>query len=197
MGALATGARDDDLWLRRFAEAIPCLSSHGGGCAALSACVGLTVDVGVDCPPECAGTVATFCGEEGEKIRTDCGVLGGVCAIHGETAECVAPPAGASATCSDDGHPCVQGTWFRYGSQCPGGVACASRLAGSTCSAAGCRLGAVCDIGGLAVDGVACSGKSLNVCVAGSVQRVDCTTLGFTGCDNFSRACTPNPLFLP
>ncbi|WP_394845935.1 hypothetical protein LZC95_00545 [Pendulispora brunnea] len=38
-----------------------------------------------------------------------------------------------------------------------------------------------------------CDGTSLVLCNAGKLERVDCTALGFTGCDATRGACMPNP----
>jgi hypothetical protein len=39
---------------------------------------------------------------------------------------------------------------------------------------------------------ITCNGSVLNFCNAGRLDQIDCTDLGFTGCDAGFSGCTPN-----
>jgi hypothetical protein len=75
-------------------------------------------------------------------------------------------------------------------------VSCGSVATGFTCQDRGetkfCGLAAACEPGTIA-NQPTCEGTSLVVCNAGKTTKVDCTTLGFTGCNAQAGACTPSP----
>lgn len=75
-------------------------------------------------------------------------------------------------------------------------IACSSVATGFTCQERGtmkfCGLAAECDPG-TTENRSTCDGTSVVVCNAGKITRVDCTTLGFTGCDARYGVCSPGP----
>jgi hypothetical protein len=69
---------------------------------------------------------------------------------------------------------------------------CATLGTGFTCqtgaSGSFCGLAAECEPGADAT----CEGNSVVVCNAGKIEKVDCTTLGFTGCNAMFGTCSPS-----
>ena len=168
------------------------------GCAALAECFGVVVTADPLCQPGCDGDSAITC-RTNYRSTTDCAQFLSVCAAG----ECVDPPkdptpfgavicpaSATTPTCADGD------SWAMCGASSPVRVSCATRLVGSACVDGACVLGSECTPGKI-LDGIACDGKSLRVCVAGRIEKVDCTALGFTGCDPFTRGCSPNPLLAP
>lgn len=173
-----------------------CLDA-AGGCSTLEACLGIAVTQDAACQQGCDGERAITC-RTNLRTSTNCGRFGGVC-LAGACVDApgsatpdgaVLCPANAIPTCGDTD------TWDVCGEQSDTRVSCASRLAGSTCVDGACQLGNAC-VPGKFLDGLACEGRSLRVCVAGRLETVDCIALGFSGCDPFTRGCSPNPLLAP
>jgi hypothetical protein len=52
-----------------------------------------------------------------------------------------------------------------------------------------CGLGSECDH----YHKTTCEGDSIVFCNAGRIEKIDCNTLGFTGCDPTYGVCTPSP----
>ncbi len=169
-----------------------CLNA-ANGCGAVETCFGLVVTQDPTCQPGCDGDSAITC-RTNFRSTLNCARFGATCVAGA----CVDPPGSVTPdgalTCEDSVTPtCLDGaTWH----VCGASVACDSRLSGSTCSGGQCILGTACSPGKF-LDGLACAGKALRVCVAGRIEQVDCTALGFTGCDPFTRGCSPNPLLAP
>ncbi len=77
-------------------------------------------------------------------------------------------------------------------------VDCSKLGEGFTCqttpTASFCGLAAECDPG--LPQTTECEGDSVVVCNAGRIEKVDCKTLGFTGCDTNFDVCVPGPASL-
>jgi hypothetical protein len=85
-------------------------------------------------------------------------------------------------------------------------VDCTQYGAGFSCRSFGgaffCGLGAECLPSGVAVDDTiygdpepACDGTAIVFCNAGRLERIDCASLGFTGCDlDGGLGCVPSPV---
>lgn len=169
-----------------------CLDS-ANGCATLTECFGITATPDAACQPGCDGDRAIVC-KPSMRITTECGRFGATC----QAGACVdpagsAPSSGAIACASTATSTCNDAETLQY---CGVPVTCAKQLADSTCIGTRCMLGGACAPGKM-LDGLACEGRLLRVCVAGRVVSIDCAGLGFTGCDPFTRGCSPNPLLGP
>ena len=80
---------------------------------------------------------------------------------------------------------------------------CAERGPGFSCQTFGgqsfCGLASECTpaLRGLVPQAASCEGNNVVFCNAGRIERIDCTTLGFTGCDvdksKHTYGCTPGP----
>ncbi len=170
-----------------------------GGCAGLEAERGVVVTQDTGCSPACSGNDAVSC-RGAYKIVQHCGRFDGLCALVAGEATCIDKPGSTSTndaavcpatpstpTCRDNDRLEICAA---YGRECP------IWLADSGCSGGHCLLGSACTPGKF-LDGLACDGNALRVCVAGRIENVDCIALGFTGCDPFTRGCSPNPLLAP
>jgi hypothetical protein len=169
------------------------------GCSGLEAERGVVVTANSACVPACEGADAVTC-RGSYQIVNHCSTFDSRCAMTNGIPGCldkqgaiptedagVCPATPVTATCANADRLDI----------CPGyGFQCSQWLAGSTCKDGQCLLGSEC-IPGKILDGIACDGNLLRVCVAGRIEKVDCTQLGFTGCDSFTRGCTPNPLLAP
>lgn len=56
-----------------------------------------------------------------------------------------------------------------------------------------CGLASECDPSDVWANG-SCDGTRSVVCRGGKITKIECTELGFTGCDPFTGFCTPNPI---
>ncbi len=169
--------------------------------------VGLSCDSANSCVDEavvaCDGTQAPTCtGDgaveycDGEMIRhsAPCASFGLVC----QNGECV----GTGAACTDtsfandgeiifQGESCSGGTLVACVNGQQANVDCATRGPGFTCQTAGdaffCGLAAECvpaDQGaGSPTNPASCEGTVLTFCNAGRLEHIDCTELGFSGCE--------------
>ncbi|MBN2191308.1 MAG: hypothetical protein JW751_00690 [Polyangiaceae bacterium] len=230
------------VWTRYGLQA-SCLATAGGGCDALTTCLGYAVTplgstAGCDA---CSGSVASLCFDP-YRVSLDCERLGlgcysatcsegplELCDESTFVPECSA--AGEPRNCRDSvtvGVPCAelglvcndglcQGTGdacssldsstdqhtFFAGLGCNGNVLeacvegrraqrdCATIAEGFTCQSVGethfCGLGADCVPGdippGWSETESQCEGTTVAFCNAGRWDRVDCLSLGFTGCD--------------
>lgn len=174
-------------------------AGSASGCSGLESERGIVVSVSAACSPSCAGDDAITCRGRYEIVN-HCGAFDDRCAIVDGLPSCLDKP-GAVPTADASQCPatpvtptCANGdrldVCLNYGFQC------SEWLPGSTCQNGQCLLGSDCTPDKI-LDGIACDGNSLRVCVAGKIEKVDCTQLGFTGCDSFTRGCTPNPLVAP
>jgi hypothetical protein len=153
--------------------------------------------------PSCNGSVPVFC--DGSLVEgTDCAVRGAACSdglCTGTGDACSVSPSDPTAGVSCNGNvleSCQNGqratldcTTFRAGFGC--------RTIGDV---AFCGLAADCVPGGLTMGDVpqdgdpspSCDGTTIVFCNAGRVERVDCTSLGFSGCDvEAAWGCVPTP----
>jgi hypothetical protein len=153
--------------------------------------------------PSCNGSVPVF--SDGSLVEgTDCAVRGAACSdglCTGTGDACSVSPSDPTAGVSCNGNvleSCQNGqratldcTTFRAGFGC--------RTIGDV---AFCGLAADCVPGGLTMGDVpqdgdpspSCDGTTIVFCNAGRVERVDCTSLGFSGCDvEAAWGCVPTP----
>ncbi|MBI3184837.1 MAG: hypothetical protein HYZ28_22085 [Myxococcales bacterium] len=163
-----------------FAFSVDC-ASYGGTChedsiffARVSVC-----DVG-DCPSamRCRGSWAETCVGPGMWLA-DCGAIGLSCAV---------PPDGGGAICDtaascDGGQPTCEGT---VAVGCSGGKPtrqdCARGPTMRRCEAGSCtETGNECAVG---IDPATCEGSKVKLCQDGFHRTVDCTALGFAGCQD-------------
>ena len=162
----------------------------------------------------CAGTVTPSCTDQGEVLfcddgamrRTPCRVLGFNCVAG----KCV----GDGASCTDRSsrtdelvEPVGSGCSGNVLQACLGGQAtsvdCATQGPGFTCQSRDgsffCGLAAECVPADNYLSGQAatCEGTTLSYCNAGRLEHLDCTKLGFTGCEIdttvYHYGCTPGP----
>jgi hypothetical protein len=168
--------------------------------------------VGLGCDPKayctdfspttgCDGTIPPFCTTDGRPTACKGGVVvaGGFCAKLGLTCQAGACT-GSGAACPKDA-PASEAETYLNGFACEGpvlhacvggqeqAITCPFVAEGFTCQSAGgqffCGLAGECvpdqqTGGNLAAR---CEGNTVLFCNAGRIDRVDCTSLGFTGCD--------------
>ncbi len=169
------------------------------GCAGFEKDFGVVVGVSPACAAACVGDDARTC-RGPYQVLAHCGAFNSKCLEINGIPSCVDPgsaptgvlpcPADSTPICRENG--LAERCWGDASTQ----YFCSQTLAGSDCAFGQCRLGNDCTPGKF-LDGLACDGTALRVCVAGKIEKVDCTALGFTGCDPFTRGCTPNPLVAP
>jgi hypothetical protein len=181
--------------------------------------VGLGCDLDAMCSSEPSesceeGTFVRTCGDDGQPVFCNDGAVfrGPDCATHGLTCS-AGYCAGTGADCQGE-YPDFQGGVYFDGSACDEDelTACvAGKIATRDCSSAGPGFGCQ-DVNGVQFCGLAseclpgeepgasdqsgspisCEGDTVVFCNAGRIDRVDCTSLGFTGCDvDASQGCTP------
>ena len=159
---------DLDLW-----ESARCLASAGGGCDALTTCLGAEVSSPIGCTPGCDGTKAVFCDDL--TFTFDCAQLGQMCfEVEADVLPCFdSAPASCDPTTFEDA--CVGGR----PQSCRGGVV----VAGERCSDAGLicvvdELGyAACSGPDGPCDELGCDGSVMTTCVHGGKVRRDCASL--------------------
>lgn len=166
------------LW-GRFALQAECLANAGGGCDAVTECLGYRFEVPASCTQGCRGSVFTYC-DVGIAISLDCSALGLACddrgsCVGGAFTSC--DQATHVATCDADGLPlsCDDGSVQR-------GPDCAEL--GLQCEAGACRgTGAACTADPslseprVAYSGIACAGDVLHACVGGAEHELDCAAI--------------------
>lgn len=189
-----TAVSCDDAWRFR----LDC-SAFGMICAAGS-CVRETAPTCDDetFVPRCDGPVPVECEDGFERAGArPCTDFGLTC----EEGECV----GTGAPCDADdasGVACTSASTLRY---CIGGrtaeVTCDDIATGSTCQTLSpgdppseyfCGVDDACSPAEAGREGT-CEGDKLVFCAAGKREEIDCTTLGFTGCDGEAGLCTRTP----
>lgn len=181
--------RTEDVVLTEFTK---CLASAGGGCKAVEACLGVTIDVApAGCMASCAGNTLTVCGD-GMKFTADCAKFDLQCSTT--EANCVSKTPGPACDFGTFMESCKNGAPLVCGSantEQPGpscgdfGLTCAVDMNGF---AACVGAGAACmptSTTGREIDfsqGISCNGAKLNTCMNGFAHEVDCGTIvnGFT-----------------
>jgi hypothetical protein len=172
-------AENPQLW-GRFARQAACLASAGGGCAAVTECLGYRIarpEAG--CTPGCQGSEYTQCSDV-VAISLRCSALGLAC--HDEAACIDGTPTPCDrgshvATCDGTGQPLTcNDRAVRRGPDC-------SAL-GLRCEQGACRgLGAACegphlrDEYRVEYSGLACDGDMLRACVGGFEHAIDCAAI--------------------
>jgi hypothetical protein len=175
----------DDEW--RFA--IDC-AEIGRTCdAEAGACVDATATAcdGSSFTPECRAGAPVVCDDGHERSGFRCEDYGLTCAspaaCAGSGAACASavdsplslPAEGIRCTTPSTLEACVNGGTHE--------IACADIAGGFSCRTVGgasfCGLGDECDP---SESTASCDGDTIVFCHAGALERVDCTSLGFTGC---------------
>lgn len=165
----------------RYGLQAHCLATVGGGCDAVSACLGydvLAIAPGETCEP-CVGSVASYCGDA-YRATLDCATMGAQCdpaagCTFGAAEFC--DPDTFTPTCSGDGRPLNCRGTVTVGPDCASfGLACADGYCQGTDGACGTFNDSTDQVQFFA--GTACSGTVLEACVAGGRATRDCSTLG-------------------
>jgi hypothetical protein len=153
----------------------------------------------------CVDGVPSVCSNAVVRKGPKCADFGLACGASSPTPPSTPVCRGAGAACSATYGP--YSIDFGAGLGCDGSklracvgnqeatVDCAALGKGFSCQTASgayfCGLASECNP--LAAKGTdTCDGTSVVVCEAGKIQRVDCRSLGFTGCDATRGICTPN-----
>lgn len=155
---------------------------------------------------KCENGRPTYCGSSGVE-------LGPTCADHGLACVALTDSFGTRHMCGGTGPACTNKGGTGPGSAVYEGIACNGTSlracvnssettldCGTVATGFGCQSGAsgtFCGLANECAPGGAtkptCEGTSLVVCNAGKTTKVDCTALGFTGCNATAGACTPSP----
>jgi hypothetical protein len=151
----------------------------------------------------CENGAPKVCTAAGEALGPTCSDYGLTCAIGAlsEEAACV----GAGASCMEQIGSSTS-IYLDQGGTCAGDILttcvnggehaldCKSLAQGFTCQTGAassfCGLEAACDPG--SETDATCEGDSVVVCNAGRVEKVDCKSLGFTGCSPMFGVCVPS-----
>ncbi len=163
-----------------------CLANAHCGCAAMDQCLGIALEQTSTCVAGCAGDVFSYCGSDnsdlpvGYRYRVDCGKLGMSC---DDAANCVDEPVvacdgTAPPTCTGDGAvEYCDGEFVRHSAPCSTfGLACQDGECVGT--GAACTDTSFANAGEIILQGVSCSGSTLEACVNGQLANIDCTTRG-------------------
>lgn len=187
-----------------------------GGSARCDPSVGCVPCDGAQTAPSCDNETFTDHCEDGRAVRCDDGfvVRGLRCADLG--LECQPDSFGDFVGCYGKGAEC-QTNWggdgLLVGTGCAGSVLeacvgershsldCGEIAAGFSCQsvAAGgetsyfCGLAAECDGAANPPADPTCDGNSVVLCNAGRIEKIDCLSLGFTGCAPQWGRCVPGP----
>lgn len=173
------GASNARIW-GRFADKVECLATRGGGCAAVTACIGWNVSVATGaCAGGCSGSTFAQCGD-GYRYQVDCSKVGLACdpiAICSESPATACDRETFENSCDADGTPsiCDDGAII-HGPDCAAlGLACAD----GSCIGKGevCVGGARSYQGDVFYDGIECDGATLISCVYGREHRLDCASI--------------------
>lgn len=160
---------------------VACLANAGGGCEAVTECMGYSLGAYEGSEPSaCVGSVLHI-REDGLQGTVDCSSLGLAC-VAGST--CASRDAGVcdegdyTSTCREGGRP----------SGCEDGFEVIGRPCGDfglVCSDGECRGGGASCSGGegyngadVEIEGLGCDGDTLRACTGGREHEVDCTRLG-------------------
>ncbi|MDC0740332.1 hypothetical protein [Polyangium mundeleinium] len=170
-------------------------------------CVDKSIQPGATCNDEtfkevCQDGVPRVCSGELETNGPACADFGLTCKdLQFGGVGCV----GTGATCQSDtgGGLTID---YSSGLTCDGpelracinggeqAVDCDKLVKGSACNSSGasyfCGFGSACDP--FSGDNATCEGDSIVVCHAGRIDKVDCKTLGFTGCNATWGTCSPS-----
>ena len=164
--------------------------------------------------PSCDGDVPSRCVGGHVMHGIHCAEFGLDCHVAGTPVPpATKPPAGCSGagtTCTGSGGP-ILGLDLRDSTACDGSrikqcidglrgtFDCATFGTGFSCQTIGpfgfCGRGADCKPG--SATPATCDGDSVVICNAGRSEKIDCKSLGFTGCDPGSGVCTPSPMSPP
>ena len=169
-----------------------------------------------DAPSCSSGTHVTRCVDGHPEVCIDQHVTPGPdCAAWG--LQCGTSPLSGDAACVGAGAACTEesassvsiayspglgcdGALLRV---CPGGrehsLDCSMVASGFSCQSVGgaffCGLASECDPEGASVQ--SCDGTTITLCHAGRIEQINCTELGFTGCQMVegknSAVCVPSP----
>lgn len=200
-GSVATGCDGDAAFrvdcakLGQICDRGSCRAASGAACDGgtfVSTCEDY------DRPSRCSGgkvALGTRCSDWGAVCLDAPGGSGKACV--GTGAACTATGYSTKNVLLDSGLGC-EGTQLRA---CVAGgealIRCEDVATGLTCQSFGgtsffCGKAAECDA--LSMKGKdTCDGDSVVVCDAGKIVRVDCKSLGFTGCNATYGVCTPSP----
>ncbi|MGZ6093728.1 MAG: hypothetical protein ACXWUG_16980 [Polyangiales bacterium] len=160
--------------------------------------------------PSCDGGAPTFCNSDGLKHGLKCADYGMECGTQGMGTSTFAFCRGTGPVCNSgattglsissrngiacDGaklRACVNGNEATFDCATIGkGFTCQSGTIGGK-SVAFCGLAAECDP--TVSSQPSCEGNDLVVCNAGRIEKVDCTALGFSGCNATAKVCSPSP----
>lgn len=155
---------------------------------------------------KCENGRPTYCGGSGVELGPKCADHGLACVGKGDSF-------GTRHVCGGTGPACTNAGGTGPGSAAYEGISCnGSTLracvnlsettldCGTVATGFGCQSGAsgtFCGLANECAPGGAtkptCEGTSLVVCNAGKTTKVDCTALGFTGCNAAVGVCTPSP----
>ncbi len=158
----------------------------------------------------CDGGAPTSCSSKGLRHGLKCADFGMVCATQGSGPSTVASCKGTGPACTS-ARTTTLSISLRNGIACEGanlkicsngGEAtfdCATIGTGFTCQSgtiegsdvAFCGLATECNP--MLSSRPSCEGNSLVVCNAGKIEKVDCKSLGFTGCNPTANVCSPSP----
>jgi hypothetical protein len=166
-----------------------CLTAGSAtACAVSNAC---TAD-------SCDGTKIVRCNQSLAQ-RADCADIGDTCVLAGTVPDQTAECRGIGAACTGpriDGNTLVTCDFgFEHRVDCNAAVPGGTVQHQTTMNGPDdyCGLGTACEPGAALAT---CTNGQLTMCVFGTVRSVDCTALGYTGCDsNAQHACKP-PAFL-
>jgi hypothetical protein len=197
-------ACDDEMRFRVDCGRYTGFTCNGNDCALpIEACDPTTFK------PSCDGGVPTNCTSASKGIRRGarCADFGLVCgSLPSGTMGCLGSEGACTATtfstsavrfeglgCGGTSlQACVNGGKTTLDCSTVGtGFSCQT-VPGSTKSSFFCGLAAECDPTNTS-SRPTCDGSSLVVCNAGKIEKVDCKSLGFTGCNATAGVCSPSP----
>jgi hypothetical protein len=166
------------LWGRVVTRA-ECLATAGGGCDAVTQCIGYDIELSASCVEGCNGSVFTYCDEDA-ATRIDCAKLVLAC---DDVASCSEQPVTACdaethvATCDAQQQPltCNDGA-IRRGPDCASlGLRCEDGACRGTGPA--CAFDAPFSEYRVEYVGIACQGNVMRACVAGTEHALDCAAI--------------------
>ena len=164
-------------------EDIACLADTGGGCDAVSTCLGITVDWPASCAPGCDGALWTSCADD-VRTRVDCARAGLGCdpawgCVALPVAEC--DPVSYMPGC-EDGRPSYCDGIVRHGPDCGAmGLVCGPAPEGDAVTCRGDIKACVPEYWRpehVLLEGEECMGDSVEVCANGGIGVIDCTGYG-------------------
>jgi hypothetical protein len=151
----------------------------------------------------CEGGAPKVCLSVGETLGPTCadydltcgtGALSEEAACIGKGASCMEEVGSSTSIYFDQGGTCSGDTLTTCVNGGEHALDCKSLATGFTCQSTGtssfCGLDAACDPNA-GLDAT-CDGDSVVVCNGGRVEKVDCKSLGFTGCSPMFGVCIPS-----